>query len=383
MAEVLRSSGSAFSSGRSSSPSLWRRLDPILLLPALLLSAFGHLMIYSATRDSLISKGLDPYFYVKKQSMFVLIGLGAMILVASIDYHVLADRVPLFYVVTLVSLVGLFAVPAKKGAHGWYDLGAFQLQPAEFAKLVVIVALASYIAEQRTGLDGRRVMTILVIAGIPSVLIFFEPDLGGALVFFMITVGMLWAAGAQRRHLLRLALAAVAGLFVALRFGILKSYQVKRFTSFLRSDVNSLSDGYNVAQSKIAIGSGGVRGRGLFEGTQTKYRFIPERHTDFIFSVVGEQLGLMGGAAILFLFGWMCLRVWRIAVTARDTTGSMICVGVLSLLLFQIFENVGMTMGIMPVTGIPLPLVSYGGSSTIAACCALGLVMNVAAGRQR
>jgi rod shape determining protein RodA len=381
MAEALRSLGST---PRAGAPvALWRRFDPILTILVALLASIGTLMVYSATRDNLTARGLDPQFFVKKQFVFFMIGLCAMGVAASIDYRQLLERTPLFYVGTLVLLLGLFAVPKKKGAHGWYELGAFQLQPAEFAKYVVILSIAAYAAEQRQRIDARRFLVMLVIAGVPAGLIYLQPDLGSALVFFVIALAMSVLAGAQLRHLWRFVLLAGVGTAAGLRLGVLKAYQFDRLTSFLNSDLGSLDEGYNVAQSKIAIGSGGLRGRGLFEGTQTKYRFLPERHTDFIFSVIGEQLGLLGGVVVLALLLAIAARIWRIGVTARDHAGTLICVGVLAVLVFQVFQNVGMTMGIMPVTGLPLPLLSYGGSNTIAFCGALGLVMNVAAQRSQ
>jgi rod shape determining protein RodA len=370
-------------SAASRAESTVKRLDVILIGAALVLSGLGLVMVLSATRESLLAVGDDPNLFVKKQIVFTTFGLVAMAVGFRIDYRSLLERMPLVYVVTIVSLLGLFIVPARKGAHGWYQIGLFQLQPAEFAKIVVICVLASYGAAQRSQLDARRFVTALVIAGIPTLLIFVQPDLGSALVFAVIVAMMLLLSGAQARHLLTLVAGVIATAWIAIRFEILRPYQVRRLTSFLDAGANATDAAYNVFQSKIAIGAGGVTGQGLFQGTQTKGRFVPARHTDFIFSVIGEQLGLAGGVVVIALFALVCWRIWRAAAVARDTEGMLICGGVLAMFTFQIFENIGMTMGIMPVTGIPLPFLTYGGSNTITMFFAVGLVLNVGASRFR
>ncbi len=361
----------------------WRQLDLSLIFAVFSLCGIGLLMISSATRDGLISVGEDPARFVKKQIMFMILGTAAMFVTALIDLRSLLDYSPLLYILSLLSLLGLFAVAKHNGARGWYEIGVFQLQPAEFTKLVVIVVVAAFASEQQGELDLRRVVQIILLVGLPAGLIFLQPDLGSALVFFCILIGMLWVAGAQRKHVGTLVGMGAGALFGGRKIGFIKDYQWKRLTSFLDANANIRTTGYHVIQSKIAIGSGGLTGKGLYNGTQTKFRFIPERHTDFIFSVVGEQLGLVGGCVVLVLLAFVCLRIWRIAATARDSAGTMICVGILSLLVFQIFENVGMTIGIMPVTGLPLPFVSYGGSSILSAFVAVGLVLNVGISRNR
>lgn len=369
---------SAFGSPSSTSrPRLNIRLiDPVLLIAVIGLCGMGVTMVYSATREAQLQAGGDPYFFAKKQMMFMAIGFVVMLFTALIDYRVFLDFSPALYGASVISLLGVFLVPSHKGAHGWYDIGAFQLQPAEFTKIVMILTLAAYGAAQRDELDLRRFVLVLGIAALPTFLIYLEPDLGSALVFLVIVVVMLWVAGAKGSHLGGLAIVGVLSTALTVKLGILKDYQVKRLTGFIDGS-------YNVTQSKIAIGSGGLSGRGLFEGTQTKYRFLPERHTDFIFSVVGEQLGFLGGCFVLLLFGLLCWRLFRIGTSVADSAGTLICGGVLALFLFQIFENVGMTLGIMPVTGIPLPFLSYGGSSTIIAFVAIGLVASVKAHRYR
>ena len=361
----------------------WRQLDFMLMSVTGALACLGLLMITSASRDYLASNNFDPNLYLKKQLIFVVLGFGAMVFVTLFDYRVFLDLSPVLYFGSVVLLMGLFAVPAHKGAHGWYQLGLFQFQPAEFTKIVLILTLAAYGAAQRSQLDLRRFVTVLALAGVPTGLIYLQPDLGTALVFLVIILVMLWVSGARAAHMGALAGLGVVLIAATVQLGILKQYQLKRLTSFVNAEGTARAEGYNVVNSKIAIGSGGFTGRGLFQGTQARLGYLPERHTDFIFSVIGEQLGLVGGVTILLLLGIVCWRIWRIATTARDSAGTLICVGVLALFLFQIFENVGMTMAIMPVTGIPLPFLSYGGSSTIAEFVAVGLVLNVGMHRYR
>lgn len=360
-----------------------RRLDVILIGAVVSLSGLGLAMILAGSRDFLASIGADPNLYLKKQIVFVTFGLVAMAVGVRIDYRQFLERMPLIFGLSVLSLIGVFFVPAHNGAHGWYQLGLFQLQPAEFTKLVIIGSLAAYGAAQRSELDLRRFLVALVIAGVPTVLVFLEPDLGTALVYGAIVIVMLWLAGARGRHIGGLVVGAASLAWLMIRFGVLKEYQVKRLTSFIDASANATDAAYNVFQSKIAIGAGGVTGQGLFQGTQTRGSFVPERHTDFIFSVVGEQLGFVGGVLVVGLFGLILWRIWRAAAVARDTEGMLLCGGILAMFTFQIFENIGMTMGIMPVTGIPLPFLTYGGSNTIMAFFAIGLALNVSASRFR
>jgi rod shape determining protein RodA len=360
-----------------------KRLDAVLIASVVALSGLGLVMVYAGSKDSLAAVGADPALYVKKQIVFMTFGLVAMAVGARLDYRNFLERMPLAYLLSIVSLAGLFLVPAKNGAHGWYQLGLFQLQPAEFTKLVIIGSLAAYGAAQRSELDLRRFLVALTIASLPTLLVFLAPDLGTALVYLSIVLVMLWLGGAKGKHLLGLVGSGMAIAWLMIKFEILKPYQVKRLTSFIDASASAQDAAYNVFQSKIAIGAGGVTGQGLFEGTQTRGSWVPARHTDFIFSVVGEQLGFVGAILVVGLFGVVCWRIWRAAAVARDPEGMLMCGGVLGMFVFQIFENIGMTMGIMPVTGIPLPFLTYGGSSTITAFFAVGLVLNVAASRFR
>jgi rod shape determining protein RodA len=259
-------------------------------------------------------------------------------------------------------------------------MGPFQLQPSELAKIVVIVALASVIAHFESDLDLGRLVAILGAVGFPMGLILLQPDLGTALVFVAVTMGMLLVGGAQVRHILAVTALGALGVVFVLQSGMLASYQQCRLTSFLGEESQDCEDrdaAYNADQAQVATGSGGVLGKGVFNGTQTRLDLVPEQHTDFIFTAVGEELGFVGSGTLLALLGVISWRIWRTAQMARDPLGTLICVGVLSMFVFQVFENIGMTMGIMPVTGIPLPFMSYGGSSTLTEFIAVGLVLNI------
>ena len=364
--------------GRNNMASPWRHVDLSLAASVLVLASFGLLMIYSATRSRLDEAGVDPQFYLQRQAMFVAVGLGVLVVTSVIDYRAFRDFAPVIYTGTvgLLILVLLFG-GEHKGQQASFDVGAFQLQPSEFAKVALIVCLAAYASSIRGELDGRRLLVILGMAGVPMGLIYLQPDLGTTLVFGAILLGMLVVSGAKARHLVALLVVATIAVVAVVNLGVLKDYQYQRLTSFLEPEADTDRSAYNLAQSKTAIGSGGIAGKGLFQGTQTNLSYVPAQHTDFIFTAVGEQLGLVGSALLLALFAIVAWRTWRSAALAKDAAGTLICVGVLAMLTFQIFENVGMTMGIMPITGIPLPFLSYGGSSTLATFAAMGLVLNV------
>jgi rod shape determining protein RodA len=268
----------------------------------------------------------------------------------------------------------------RKGTQAWFPLGPFQLQPSELAKIVVIVTLASVLAQFEGELDLARLVGALGVVAVPMGLILLQPDLGTGLVFVAVAMGMLLIGGARLKHIVALTAVGIAGVAFVLNSGMLETYQQCRLTSFIdqdSADCAARGAGYNVEQAKTAIGSGSFLGKGLFEGTQTRLDIVPEQHTDFIFTAVGEELGFVGSATLLLLLSLIAWRIWRTAQLSRDPLGTMICVGVLAMFAFQVFENVGMTMGIMPVTGIPLPFMSYGGSSTLTEFIAMGLVLNI------
>jgi rod shape determining protein RodA len=370
---------------RSNPASPWRHLDLVLVGCIAAIAAIGTLMVYSATRGP---GGGVPYdaSFAKRQALFVCIGFGVLAVTTLVDYRRIRDfALPAYVACCLLLALVVSPLGSKRnGAQAWFQLGPFQLQPSEMTKIAVIVALSALVSQFRDELDLRRLGAALLVAGIPLGLIMLQPDLGTALVLVAIVAGILLVGGVQMKHLAALTVVGVLFSGWVLTSDRLEDYQVARLTTFLNQDGDAAAgqrERYNLDQSKIAIGAGGTFGAGLFHGSQTRLNNVPEQHTDFIFTAVGEELGFVGAGTLLSLFAIVIWRIWRTAQLARDDFGALVCVGVMAMLLFQIFENVGMTMGIMPITGIPLPLVSYGGSSTLATFAALGLVLNVHARR--
>ncbi|HEX6418021.1 MAG TPA: rod shape-determining protein RodA [Acidimicrobiales bacterium] len=363
---------------RDRAPAAWKHVDLVLLSTAAAVSALGAMMVLSSTR------GTDPDVYdtsfLRKQLLFIAIGVVSMVLVTLVDYRRLRDTAWLPYaaVMVLLALVVSSLGSERRGSQAWFQIGAFQLQPAELAKVVVILAVAAVLGSVDVPVRLRWVGAALALVALPTALILLQPDLGTSLVFIAITMGMMLVGGARARHLVIITAAGVIGVVGVLTSDVLEDYQRDRLTTFLDAEGRDVqAEGYNLDQSKAAIASGGPGGKGFLEGTQTRLGFVPEQHTDFIFTAVGEELGFVGSATVLGLLALMCLRIWRTALIARDRLGTLICVGVLSMLVFQVFQNVGMAVGIMPITGIPLPFMSYGGSSVVASWLCLGLVLNV------
>ncbi|MEY4008451.1 MAG: hypothetical protein RLZZ467_1518, partial [Gemmatimonadota bacterium] len=336
------------------------------------------LMIYSATRNGLAGS-TGPTYYLQRQIIFVVLGIGIMVGAILIDYRRMREWAPAIYVVTIL-LLALVMTPlgsSTLGSQARFSIGPIAIQPSEFAKFAVILIVAAYSAVHRGDLGGRHLMTVLAIVAPSLGLVMLQPDLGTALVIGTIVLAILAVAGAKGRHLAVLALIGITGTVVAVNVGVLKPYQVDRLTAFLDQNGDQQRTTYNLEQSKTAIGNGGVTGQGLFKGSQTSLGHVPEQHTDFIFTAVGEELGFVGAGLLLALFGIVVWRSWRTAALSNDFFGTLLCVGVVAMLAFQIFENVGMTMGIMPITGLPLPFMSYGGSSALVSFACVGLVANV------
>jgi rod shape determining protein RodA len=363
---------------RQRAPAAWRHVDLVLLASAAAVSALGALMILSSTR------GADPDVwdttYLRRQILFLAIGIVGMVLVTLVDYHRLRDVAWLPYLLT-VGLLALVLSPVgseRRGTQAWFQLGSFQLQPAELAKVAVILAVASLLASADVPLRARWLGLALLTIAVPVGLILLQPDLGTALVFIAITMGMLLIAGARARHIVMLSAVGVVAVVFVLNSDVLEDYQRDRLTNFIDPEGQDIQgEAWNGEQARAALASGGTAGKGIGEGTQTRLGFVPEQHTDFIFTAVGEELGFVGSATVLGLLALMGVRIWRTAQIARDRLGMLICVGVLAMLVFQVFQNVGMTTGIMPITGITLPFMSYGGSSVVASWLAVGLVLNV------
>ena len=359
-----------------------RQLDWILLLAVTALVVVGGLLIWSATRQRELAVGLDPQAFLKKHTINAVIGLGLGTAAALIDYRALRAYAPFVYGASCLGLLAVLSPLGStiNGAHSWIVLPAgFQVQPSEFAKLAVVVGMAMLLGEKRDGERRPRDTDILSVLGlclIPMILVMAQPDFGTTMVFIFIILGVLAVADAPARW--------VAGLmFLGILVGggvaphVLKSYQLNRFRVVANPAADRQGYGFNVNQALIANGSGGVWGKGLFHGSQTQGRFIPEQQTDFVFTVAGEELGLAGGAGIILALGVVLWRGLRIATRATDPFGRLVAAGVVSWFGFQSFVNIGMTLGIMPVTGLPLPFVSYGGSAMFANLMAIGLLQNV------
>ncbi|MDD5542972.1 MAG: rod shape-determining protein RodA [Acidobacteriia bacterium] len=342
-----------------------------LLLAALALVAIGLLEIYSSTAHTRYA-GLHI-----RQFYWVLLGLAIMWTVVFVDYHLIIEQTPVLYIIgVLMLLVVLVVGQTISGSKRWLGYGAFSIQPAEIFKIILILTLARYFSERRLRtLTWVDMMQVGVLAAIPFVLILMEPDLGTALTFFPILGVGLWLGGIRWKMLATLALGFV--LILPLGWFVLKPYQRARLMTFTHSDADPLGRGYQIAQSKIAVGSGGLLGKGFLQGSQNRLGFVPYRHTDFIFSVVGEEQGFLGVLVSLLLFIFVIFRSIQHARSARDRYGVFLVMGVAALLAFHVVVNVGMVIGLMPVTGIPLPFVSSGGSSILSTFMALGLVLNV------
>jgi rod shape determining protein RodA len=360
-----------------------RRLDWTLLLSVLALCAIGGALVWSATRQEALETGGDPTAFLKKHALNVAVGLVLGVVASVFDYRLLRAYAPVLYV---LSLVGLLAVLSPlgttiNGSHSWIVLPAgFSIQPSEMAKVALVVGMSMLLAEKRDAEAEPRdadVVLALAFASVPLALVMLQPDLGTALVISALVLGLVAVSGAPIRWVVGLVLGALLVAVVAVQTGMLKDYQIARFTSFYDPTADPKGTGYNVRQAQIAIGSGGFDGQGLFEGRQTQGRFVPAQQTDFIFTVAGEELGFVGAVLIVALLGLVLWRAGRIAMSAEDLFGRLVATGILCWFAFQAFENIGMTLGIMPVTGVPLPFVSYGGSSMFANLVAVGLLQNV------
>ncbi|GAA0359814.1 rod shape-determining protein RodA [Actinoallomurus spadix] len=360
-----------------------RRLDWVLLGAVMTLTLIGTLLVWSATRPALLHTGQDPQVFLKKHLLTVGLGFGLAALVAALDYRLVRAYAPIVYGASCVGLI-LVLTPLGstiKGHHSWIELGGgFQLQPAEFAKVGLVVVLAVLLGEPRdaqTAPDTRDIVAALALAGLLAGLIMMQPDLGTTMVLAVVVLAMIAISGASKRWLLSLVAGGVGGGIAAWQFHLLKPYQINRFIAFADPSADPRGAGYNAAQARIAVGSGGLAGQGLFRGQQTGGHFVPEQHTDFIFTVAGEELGFLGSALIVVLVGVVLWRGLRIAALCPNGFGMLVATGVVSWLAFQTFENIGMTLGIMPITGVPLPYISYGGSATLANMLALGLLQAV------
>lgn len=367
---------------KSSSPLM--HVDWVLLGAVLATMAIGVIVVLSTSRAFLRSRGLDESLYVQRQLIFIVIGLGLLAATALIDYRRFQAWAPILYIgaVAMLLLVLTPLGTTVNGARGWFKIGGFQIQPAEYAKPVLIVMLAAIAAGGRGVLRGRRFLQMIMVSGVMLALLALQPDLGSAMIYVALTLAMLLVGGAKARHVVALFLVGVIGIIGAFEFNVIKEYQKQRLTCFIADeervrDASYRRDCYNLNQSQIAIGSGGVAGKGLFRGPQTQGSFVPEQRNDFVFTVIGEEFGFVGSVLLVLLFGVVVWRGIRIARLSKDFFGTLLAVGVTAVIAFQAFLNIGVTIGVMPVTGVTLPLVSYGGSSVLTTFVLIGLLENV------
>lgn len=370
---------------RSSPSDPSRNVDWVLMAVQMTLAVVGCFVIYSASR----TKQLDPFVYATRQVVFLIVALVVMVVVMAVDYETWRERARFFYGVTIMLLVLVILVgTVSGGARLSFDLGPLKLQPAEFAKFTVTLALASYLAEERSDeVSYPRFLGGLVMVGIPVGLIIIQPDLGSASVLVAMAMGVLLVAGAKVRYIALITVLSVMTVGAALVSGIISSYQIGRIRVFFdpNTDDPLLQDLiYQPRNAVRAIATGGITGKGWLQGPITNARNdVPVQWADFPFSAVGEQFGLIGCALLLGLFAVLLLRVWRIAHLSRDLVGTYLCAGVFTMILWQVFQNVAMTLGVMPVTGLPLPFISYGGSGLVTFFAMLGLVQSVHMRRYR
>ncbi|MEU0988433.1 rod shape-determining protein RodA [Streptomyces sp. NPDC056500] len=369
----------------SARDSVVRRLDWPLLLSALALSGIGALLVWSATRGRTELNQGDPYYFLFRHMLNTGIGFALMIATIWLGHRTLRGAVPVLYGLSVL-LILLVLTPLGatiNGAHAWIVIGGgFSIQPSEFTKITIIIGMAMLLAARvdagdQLHPDHRTVAKSLGLAALPMAIIMLMPDLGSVMVMAVIVLGVLMASGASNRWLLGLIGSAAAGAFLVAALGLLDEYQINRFAAFANPELDPAGVGYNTNQARIAIGSGGLVGTGLFKGSQTTGQFVPEQQTDFVFTVAGEELGFLGAGLILVLLGVVLWRACRIARETTELYGTIVAAGIIAWFAFQSFENIGMTLGIMPVAGLPLPFVSYGGSSMFAVWVAIGLLQSI------
>ena len=369
---------------RARQKSIFRGFDPILTVAVALLLIIGTLLVYAATRNWYAANGLDPEYYLKRHVINIVIGVMLAWGTTVIDYRLLRAYTPVLWGLGVLGLTFVL-IPGVgsevNGAKAWIPLpGGFQIQPAELAKISIIVGLSMLLSERSHDSNepsSRDVLRALAVAAIPMGLILLQPDMGTVFIISASVVAIIGISGASLKWVAGLLLLAVLGGVVATQSGVISEYQVKRLQSFVDPNADTQGSGYQLKQARITVGSGGLLGTGLFDGPQTNGRFVPEQQTDFIFTVAGEQLGFVGCGFIIILYLTILMRGFGIARRSADPYGRLVCTGVIAWFAFQTFENIGMTLGLMPMTGVPLPFMSYGGSSMFANLIGFGLLQNV------
>jgi rod shape determining protein RodA len=369
---------------RRNRQSLVHGFDPVLTAVVGLLLFIGTLLVWAATRDWYTRNGLDGQYYLKRHIINIMIGLLLAYGTTVIDYRLLRAYTPFLWAAGVLGLV-IVLIPGLgsevNGAKAWIALpGGFQIQPAELAKIAIIIGMSMILSERSHDSDeptSKDVLQSLAVAAIPVLLIILQPDMGTILIISAAVVTIIAVSGSPARWVAGLLIVALLGGFVAVKAGVISQYQVKRLQTFVDPNADTQGAGYQLRQARITVGSGGLIGTGLFNGPQTNGRFVPEQQTDFIFTVAGEELGFIGSGAILILYLILLMRAFSIARRTNDPFGRLVCTGVIAWFAFQLFENIGMTMGLMPMTGVPLPFISYGGSSMFATLIGFGLLQNV------
>lgn len=379
MSEALRSF-----TYRRQRKNLTAGFDPVLTFAVLALLIIGTVLVYAATRNWFAAAGEDPQYYLKRHGINVVIGIALAMGITFIDYRILRAYTPFVWGAGVLGLIAVL-IPGIgstiNGARAWIVLpGGFSLQPAELAKITIIIGMSMILTERIHGQEevrNKEILQALAVAAIPVLLIVAQPDMGTILIISAIVVTIIATSGAQARWVAGLLVLAFIGGFIAVKAGVVNDYQLQRLQSFVNPNADMQGTGYQLRQARITVGSGGLFGTGLFEGPQTNGRFVPEQQTDFIFTVAGEQTGFLGSSIILLLLITIMMRGFSIARRTTDPFGRLVAVGVVAWFAFQTFENIGMTLGLMPMTGVPLPFLSYGGSSMFANMIGIGLLQNV------
>ena len=357
-----------------------KNMDWGILICIVILLAVGLVALFSATQG-------NNYEELKKQIMWLAISIPIMIILMFVDYNTISKISPIFYIIIIIALIAVLFTESINGATSWFNIGAVSIQPAEFAKIIVIIALATYISRiQENGKDQisrpTKLLLAMLIVAVPVLLIIKQPDYGTALTFVVATIFILFASGIKKRYIF-IGMLLVAILLPLLYFFVLPEHAKTRIDVFLNPNLDPRGAGYNVIQSKLAIGAGEFLGMGLLKGNQTQLGFLYPKSTDFIFAVIGEEMGFVVAATVIITYVVLITRAVFIAKTARDNLGSYIAIGIAGIFLFHMTENIGMTMGLLPITGVPLPFVSYGGSSLLTNLMMIGLLLNISGRRQK
>jgi rod shape determining protein RodA len=369
---------------RARRQSFFAGFDPVLSVAVGLLLLIGTALVYAATRDWYAANGLDPEYYLKRHVINIIIGLLLAWGTTVIDYRLLRAYTPILWGLGVLGLAFVILPGVNSevnGAKAWIPLpGGFQIQPAELAKISIIVGMSMLLAERSHDSNqptANDILRALAVAAVPVLLILAQPDMGTVFIISASVVAILGISGAPIKWVAALLILAVVGGIVATKAGVINEYQIKRLQSFVDPNADTQGSGYQLRQARITVGSGGLVGTGLFNGPQTNGRFVPEQQTDFIFTVAGEELGFLGSGFIIILYILILMRAFGIARRSSDPYGQLVCTGVIAWFAFQTFENIGMTLGLMPMTGVPLPFMSYGGSSMFANLIGFGLLQNV------